>query len=59
MPKRPCEAKDCQRLSGQHSGFCIDHVRTAYQCCFDQCLARVAAWNRERLCKEHRWLANK
>jgi hypothetical protein len=37
----------------------VDHVRMAFDCCFDGCGAKVAAWNMKLLCKEHRWLAKK
>lgn len=59
MPNRPCLAPSCSKISGRHSGFCVDHVRMAFDCCFDGCGAKVAAWNMKLLCKEHRWLAKK
>ena len=58
-PRASCVWPECTTQRGRLTEYCAVHVRVAKQCSFDDCKTRVAYWNREKLCSEHRWLASK
>jgi hypothetical protein len=57
--QKPCPFDGCGRLTWSSSTYCTEHVTLAKTCVYDDCVSRVAFWNRSRLCKEHNWLASK
>lgn len=59
MKRSVCQWEGCTTQRGILTQFCAKHVTVAKQCRFDNCEARIAAWNYYELCKEHRWLSKK
>lgn len=57
--QKPCSFNGCGMLTWSSSTYCTKHVTLAKDCVYDDCVNRVAFWNRSRLCKEHNWLASK